>query len=125
MSIFQLASFPKCTLHDDFDKLLKSGQFCDVDFLVGENGKATCIPAHIAIVAARSDWLRAKIREEKKITLNSSESCKKDKLIKLEVSLHELWYPAKMRNNFIFLIYKLGHSINFIRIEQFFVGTFT
>ena len=61
---FQLASFPKCTLHDDFGNLLKSSQFCDVDFLVGNDER--CISAHIAIVAARSDWLRARIREERK-----------------------------------------------------------
>ena len=45
---------------------MKSNQFCDVDFLVGGNNeKLTRIPAHIAIVVARSDWLRAKIRDER------------------------------------------------------------
>ncbi len=60
---FQLASFPKCTLHDDFGRLLRSGQFTDINFLVGERDEL--VPAHIALVAARSSWLRARIRESR------------------------------------------------------------
>merc|ERR1719500_2461028 len=33
---FQLAAYPKCTLHEDFGRLLESGQFTDINFLVGE-----------------------------------------------------------------------------------------
>lgn len=33
--IFQFSSYPKCTLHDDYGRLLESKQFCDVDFIVG------------------------------------------------------------------------------------------
>ena len=63
---FQLAAYPKCTLVQDFGRLLESGQFTDINFLVGEAGeKATVVPAHIAMVAARSDWLKARIREAK------------------------------------------------------------
>jgi len=58
---FQLAAYPKCTLHDDFGHLLQSGQFTDINFIVGET--ETVLPAHIAMVAARSEWLRARIRE--------------------------------------------------------------
>ena len=32
---FQFSSYPKCTLHDDYGRLLESKQFCDVDFVVG------------------------------------------------------------------------------------------
>ncbi|XP_012940916.1 leucine-zipper-like transcriptional regulator 1 [Aplysia californica] len=60
---FQFSSYPKCTLHDDYGKLLESRQFCDVDFVVGEEQRR--IPAHIALVAARSHWLRDKIRTAK------------------------------------------------------------
>lgn len=35
--------------------------FCDVEFIVGE--LETRIPAHIAMVAARSQFLRARIRQ--------------------------------------------------------------
>jgi len=60
---FQLAAYPKCTLHEDFGRLLESGQFTDINFLVGE--LEAVVPAHIAMVAARSDWLRARVREAK------------------------------------------------------------
>jgi len=58
---FQLAAYPKCTLYDDFGRLLESGQFTDINFLVGDTEER--VPAHIAMVAARSAWLRARIRE--------------------------------------------------------------
>lgn len=58
---FQLSSYPKCTLRDDFGKLLGSRFICDVEFIVGELD--TKLPAHISIVAARSQFLRARIRE--------------------------------------------------------------
>ncbi|KAJ0173190.1 hypothetical protein K1T71_011366 [Dendrolimus kikuchii] len=67
---FQLSNYPRCTLHDDFGRILKSQQFCDVTVLVGE--EKTPIFAHQAMLAARSQYLRAKIKEareelEKKI----------------------------------------------------------
>ncbi|XP_013788494.1 leucine-zipper-like transcriptional regulator 1 [Limulus polyphemus] len=58
---FQFSCYPKCTLHEDFGKLLESRQFCDVEFLVGEEEHK--IPAHIGFVAARSHWLRNKVRQ--------------------------------------------------------------
>ncbi|XP_043667099.1 leucine-zipper-like transcriptional regulator 1 isoform X1 [Vespula pensylvanica] len=58
---FQFSSYPKCTLHDDFGRLLNARLFCDVEFVVGEG--ETKIPAHIAMVAARSQFLRARIRQ--------------------------------------------------------------
>lgn len=58
---FQFSSYPKCTLHDDFGRLLNNRLFCDVEFIVGES--ETKIPAHIAIVVARSQFLRARIRQ--------------------------------------------------------------
>lgn len=61
---FQLAAYPKCTLVQDFGRLLESNQFTDINFLVGfEPG--VVVTAHIALVAARSDWLRSRIREAK------------------------------------------------------------
>ncbi|KAL6257700.1 hypothetical protein P5V15_011280 [Pogonomyrmex californicus] len=58
---FQFSSYPKCTLHDDFGKLLNMRLFCDVEFIVGES--ETKIPAHIVMVAARSQFLRTRIRQ--------------------------------------------------------------
>ncbi|XP_046682002.1 leucine-zipper-like transcriptional regulator 1 isoform X2 [Homalodisca vitripennis] len=58
---FQFSCYPKCTLHEDFGKFLESRQFCDVEFLLGPDEEK--IPAHIAIVAARSQWLRHRIQQ--------------------------------------------------------------
>ncbi|XP_012539725.1 leucine-zipper-like transcriptional regulator 1 isoform X1 [Monomorium pharaonis] len=58
---FQFSSYPKCTLHDDFGRLLSMSLFCDVEFIVGD--LETKIPAHIAMVAARSQFLRGLIRQ--------------------------------------------------------------
>ncbi|XP_076453190.1 leucine-zipper-like transcriptional regulator 1 isoform X2 [Babylonia areolata] len=58
---FQFSSYPRCTLHEDYGRLLDSKQFCDVDFIVGPEETKIC--AHIALVAARSPWLRDKIRK--------------------------------------------------------------
>ena len=61
-----MANFPKCTLRDDFGRLLSSGQLADVHFVVGggigEDGESV-VPAHVAMVAARSKHLRDKIRQ--------------------------------------------------------------
>ena len=45
----------------DFGRLLESNQFTDINFIVGD----ATVPAHIAMVAARSDYLRSRIREAK------------------------------------------------------------
>ena len=60
---FQFSSYPKCTVHDDFGKLLDSQQFTDVEFMVGPDDAPVRIPAHVALVAARSQWLRTRIRQ--------------------------------------------------------------
>ncbi|CAI9744254.1 leucine-zipper-like transcriptional regulator 1 [Octopus vulgaris] len=57
---FQFSSYPKCTLHEDYERLLESHQFCDVSFIVGS--EKVEIPAHIALVAARSPLLKTKIK---------------------------------------------------------------
>ena len=57
----QFSAYPKCTLHDDFGKLLESRQLCDVEFVVGP--QETRVPAHVAMVAARAHHLRAKVRQ--------------------------------------------------------------
>lgn len=56
---FQFSSYPKSTLHDDFQKLLTNRQFCDVQFIVGVDERK--ISAHISLIAARSQFLRQKI----------------------------------------------------------------
>ncbi|XP_044749089.1 leucine-zipper-like transcriptional regulator 1 [Coccinella septempunctata] len=60
---FQFSSYPKCTLHDDFGKILETRQFCDLQFLIGAD--ETRILGHVALVAARSQYLRTKIRQAK------------------------------------------------------------
>jgi hypothetical protein len=63
---FQLASFPKCTLQDDFGRLLKSEQFCDLRFVVSEaDCEPEVIPAHAAVITARCKWLALKVKEAK------------------------------------------------------------
>lgn len=55
---FTFSNYPRCTLHDDYGRLLDSGQFCDTEFVfVGKNP----ICAHAAIVAARSPYIRQKL----------------------------------------------------------------
>lgn len=56
---FQFSSYPKCTLSEDFGKFLLHKHFCDVVFIVGAD--ETKIQSHIAIIAARSQFLKAKI----------------------------------------------------------------
>lgn len=56
---FQFSSYPKCTLSEDYGKFLITKQFCDIVFIVGPDEKK--IQAHIAIVAARSQFLKSKI----------------------------------------------------------------
>lgn len=56
----QLPTYPRCTLHNDFGKFLTEGQFCDVQFVIGSN--EIKLPAHVAMVAARSPVLMEKIR---------------------------------------------------------------
>lgn len=60
---FQFSCYPKCTLHDDLGRLLNLRQFCDVEFVVGNEQVEKKIPAHIAMVAARSQFLRDRIRQ--------------------------------------------------------------
>jgi hypothetical protein len=68
----------RCTIREDFGKLLECGQFCDVNFVVGgnlndfasswQNGNGNnsnnevTISAHASIVAARSERLQEKLR---------------------------------------------------------------
>lgn len=56
---FQFSCYPKCTLHEDYGRLWEGRQFCDVEFVLGE--KEECVQGHVAIVTARSRWLRRKI----------------------------------------------------------------
>lgn len=49
---FQFSSYPKCTLHDDFGKLLESKELYDVEFLLGRD--EVRVQAHLALVCARS-----------------------------------------------------------------------
>lgn len=57
--LLQFSCYPKCTLHEDYGRLWESRQFCDVEFVLGE--KEECVQGHVAIVTARSRWLRRKI----------------------------------------------------------------
>lgn len=56
---FQFSSYPKCSLHDDYGKFLINRQFCDVLFCVGPD--EVKVSAHIAMIAARSNFLKTKI----------------------------------------------------------------
>ncbi|XP_062507992.1 leucine-zipper-like transcriptional regulator 1 isoform X2 [Corticium candelabrum] len=67
---FQFSTYPKCTLHNDFGRLLTNKQFCDVTFIVGSEKKRT--HAHASVVAARSSVLRDKIVAARKLTRSLS-----------------------------------------------------
>lgn len=69
---FQLSDYPRCTLHEDFGRILKSQQFCDVTLLVGD--EQTPVLAHQAMLAARSQYLRTKIKEAREELLSKIES---------------------------------------------------
>lgn len=58
---FQFSCYPKCTLHEDYGRLWENRQFCDVEFILGE--KEERVKGHIAVVTARSKWLRKKIAQ--------------------------------------------------------------
>lgn len=60
---FQFSRYPRCTLHDDYGKILESQLFCDVLFVVGS--EEVTILGHLALVAARSQYLHTKIRAAK------------------------------------------------------------
>uniref|UniRef100_S4RP90 Leucine zipper like post translational regulator 1 n=1 Tax=Petromyzon marinus TaxID=7757 RepID=S4RP90_PETMA len=68
---FQFSSYPKCTLHEDYGRLWENRQFCDVEFIVGE--KEERVRAHIAIVTARSSWLRKKIVQARELAKQKGE----------------------------------------------------
>lgn len=84
---FQFSSYPKCTLHEDYGRLLENKQFCDVDFVVGPD--QVHIEAHIAMVAARSTWLRNKIKQAKEQMQVCQERGENIKGRKLQVILRD------------------------------------
>lgn len=63
--LLQFSNYPKCTLTEDLGKLLETKMFSDIDFLVGED--ETQIPAHSALVAARSQFLRTRVRQAQEV----------------------------------------------------------
>ncbi|RWS21527.1 leucine-zipper-like transcriptional regulator 1, partial [Leptotrombidium deliense] len=73
---FQLSCHPECTLTNDFGRLLKSQQFTDVEFVLSPaNSQAdVSIRAHIAFIAARSAYLRKKIRKAIELQCDAAES---------------------------------------------------
>lgn len=54
--------FFRCTIEDDFGKMLESGQFCDVNFLLGDPDNEVIVQAHASIIAARCQYLQSKLR---------------------------------------------------------------
>ncbi|XP_052124024.1 leucine-zipper-like transcriptional regulator 1 homolog [Frankliniella occidentalis] len=77
---FQFSTYPKCTLTEDFGKLLETQLFSDINFIVGE--EETHIPAHAAMVAARSQYLRTHIRQAQDI---------RDKMLEKEYGTAEIF----------------------------------
>ncbi len=60
---FQLTAFPRCTLHNDIAKLTSDGYRFSTDLVFVVGKEEVEVESHIAIVASRSPWLRARIRE--------------------------------------------------------------
>lgn len=50
---------------EDFGKLLETRMFSDITFIVGE--EETLISAHSALVAARSQFLRTRVRQAQEV----------------------------------------------------------
>ncbi|XP_061417062.1 leucine-zipper-like transcriptional regulator 1 isoform X1 [Lethenteron reissneri] len=84
---FQFSSYPKCTLHEDYGRLWENRQFCDVEFIVGE--KEERVRAHIAIVTARSSWLRKKIVQARELAKQKQNEESKGEKESLTLSLRE------------------------------------
>ena len=57
---FSFSTFPKCSLVNDFARLLEMEEFCDVHFVLREG---VVVKAHVGVVAARSPYLRRRILE--------------------------------------------------------------
>ncbi|KAI5702743.1 hypothetical protein M8J75_003565 [Diaphorina citri] len=87
MHRFKFSKYPKCTLHDDLGKLLKSEEFCDVEFKVGK--AETRFLAHICIVGARSKVLRAKISEALFGTMRVPPNCMPPVVVYLDSAVPE------------------------------------
>eukprot|EP00095_Tigriopus_kingsejongensis_P011479 snap_masked-scaffold626_size122949-processed-gene-0.20 protein:Tk11479 transcript:snap_masked-scaffold626_size122949-processed-gene-0.20-mRNA-1 annotation:"leucine-zipper-like transcription regulator 1 isoform x2" len=62
---YQMDAFPKCTLQDDFGRLWRQGQFCDIQFVVGSKGES--LSAHTVLVVARSAFLLERIRRAREL----------------------------------------------------------
>lgn len=67
---FRFARYPRCTLHQDFERLLTRPDLAgtlDITFLLGQKNseKFEKIDAHIAVVAARSSAMRKEIENAK------------------------------------------------------------
>ncbi|XP_033108495.1 leucine-zipper-like transcriptional regulator 1 [Anneissia japonica] len=73
---FQFASRPRCTLKDDFGKLLLSQQFTDIEFIVGE--EAVSCPSHAAIIAGRCRYLKNKMEQARDIQNQQAEKASDD-----------------------------------------------
>ncbi|XP_011498946.1 PREDICTED: leucine-zipper-like transcriptional regulator 1 [Ceratosolen solmsi marchali] len=82
---FQFSSYPKCTLHDDFGRILNLHLFCDVEFIIGED--KTKILAHIAMIVARSKFLKEQIRQAKVEKENSEKFFKASEYSKKNSSI--------------------------------------
>ncbi len=67
---FSLSTFPKCTLVNDFGRLLKEEQFCDTHVSVG----GCFVKAHAVVLAARSPYLCRKLLAVYQATSNPESS---------------------------------------------------
>lgn len=67
--------------------MLETRQFCDIEFVVGPDENSMRIPAHVALVAARSQWLRTRIRQAKEARDKHLEKVKAEDLCyKIDIS---------------------------------------
>uniref|UniRef100_A0A4W3IJR7 Leucine zipper like post translational regulator 1 n=1 Tax=Callorhinchus milii TaxID=7868 RepID=A0A4W3IJR7_CALMI len=143
---FQFSCYPKCTLHEDYGRLWENRQFCDVEFILGE--KEERVKGHIAIVTARSKWLRKKITQARDRMKQQEAGAEEEtpgsnpkptrSLLQLEVVIREaeaqpfeilmqflytdkIKYPRKGHVQDVLLImdvYKLALSFHLTRLEQ-------
>lgn len=88
------SNYPRCTLQEDFGRILESHQFCDMEFQL--DGTDESFEAHIPIIAARSPWLRRQIIDTKNMQKLHGESFRTEKPADEKCSIPKDNHPGRL-----------------------------
>lgn len=88
------SNYPRCTLQEDFGRILESHQFCDMEFQL--DGTDESFEAHIPIIAARSPWLRRQIIDTKNMQKLHGESFRTEKPADEKCSIPKDNHPERL-----------------------------